>query len=439
MKLTKIGRQLGSNEGGQYRDIDTGKSYYVKHYKNADQAKTEVLTAKIYHHMGIPTTNPEYTEMGGKPTVYSEWHPELKVEAPEKYDHLRPDQAESIGRLYHAGILTKNWDIVGLEHDNIVTDDKGTIHSVDQGGAMHFRARGSSKEYDHDIGEHRTLRDNNGASGHVFTSVFSKHPNAEISSLQAVRNIDDEHVRGLFQNSGLSNWKELHRAFQSRKAKLLAKYDMKESVGRKNIHPKLDSSGNEVYIQQPSSSSPSHHWEHPDAIAAVAPNDHSAVPSELNGIPFENVKAPEDWNKVDGKGSFSEPTMMHVPGKKLASGVIMKEGDKVWVVHPTNEFGGYSATFPKGKIDHDIDLRSNAIKETYEETGLMAELTGHAADLPRTTSYTRYYIGRRIGGHPADMGWESQKVSLVPIKDLHKVVTHPADQPIVDLLQNGKI
>jgi hypothetical protein len=33
------------------------------------------------------------------------------------------------------------------------------------------------------------------------------------------------------------------------------------------------------------------------------------------------------------------------------------------------------------------------------------------------------------------MGWESQAVSLVPIKDLHKHVTHPNDAPIVKKIQ----
>lgn len=439
MNLQKSGPQLGSNDGAQYTDADTGNSYYVKHYKNPDQAKTEVLTAKIYKHMGIPTTDPEYTVMDGKPTVMSKWNPELKVEHPRTFEKVSPSQADTIGRMYHAAVLTKNWDIIGLEHDNIMTDRAGQIHSVDQGGSMHFRARGSSKPFDAEIGEHASLRNNSEASGHVFSSAFSQHPSAETSSLQSVRNIDDEHVKNLFKNSGLSNWKDLHNSFKARKTKLLAKYDMKENTKGRNIHPKLDSNGNEVYIQYPSKSSPTHHWDHPDAVAGVVPNDHASVPEGLNGIPFKSAKAPDDWTKVEGKGSFSEPTMMSPQGKKVASGVIMREGDKVWVVHPTNEFGGYSATFPKGKLDYGLDMRSNAIKEVHEESGLKAELTGHAADIPRTTSYTRYYTGRRVDGHPADMGWESQKVSLVPIKNLHKVVTHPADQPIVNLLQNGKI
>jgi len=58
-------------------------------------------------------------------------------------------------------------------------------------------------------------------------------------------------------------------------------------------------------------------------------------------------------------------------------------------------------------------------------------LIGYVGDAEKTTSITRYYLAKRIGGNPKNMGWESQGVSLVPIKDLDKVVTHPADQIIV--------
>jgi 8-oxo-dGTP pyrophosphatase MutT (NUDIX family) len=121
--------------------------------------------------------------------------------------------------------------------------------------------------------------------------------------------------------------------------------------------------------------------------------------------------------------------------KRHASGVIIKEGNRVWIHHPTNQFGGYHATFPKGKIEHGLHPRDNAVKETHEETGLHVKLGKHFGDFERDTSHSRFYEGTRVGGNPANMGWESQAVSLVPIKDLHKHVTHPNDAPIVKKIQ----
>lgn len=59
-------------------------------------------------------------------------------------------------------------------------------------------------------------------------------------------------------------------------------------------------------------------------------------------------------------------------------------------------------------------ILAGAIKEAFEETGLMVELVGFLVDVLRTTTYSRYYLARRIGGNPADMAWEAQAVMLVP-------------------------
>jgi hypothetical protein len=218
------GTQGGSNKGGQATDSVTGEKYYVKHYANSDQAKVEALTGKIYKHMGISTLNPEYKEINGKPSIATKWNPNLSSVKPKEFENTNKTQAKQIGKMYHAAALTKNWDIVGLEHDNIMKDSSGNMVSVDHGGSFHFRARGGPKDYGSDIKEHESLRNNSEASGHVFSSVFEKHPQAEKESIDAVKKIDDEHVHGLFKNSGLSNWKELHKNFMERKSKLLSKY-----------------------------------------------------------------------------------------------------------------------------------------------------------------------------------------------------------------------
>lgn len=226
-KYTPIsGTQYGSNPGGLHTHNETGKTHYLKQYADKDQGKVEALTAKIYEHMGIKTVSPRIEHDGGKEYVASEWNEHLKPMKPHQFNSLNSKQAEQIGRMYHAAVLTKNWDIIGLTHDNVLQHQHtGDIHAIDHGGAFHFRARGSSKNYGLDIDEHRSLRHNDQASGHVFSTVFHQHPTAELEGLKAVENIDDEHVRSLFSNSGLSNWKELHQNFNQRKKALLAKYE----------------------------------------------------------------------------------------------------------------------------------------------------------------------------------------------------------------------
>lgn len=155
----------------------------------------------------------------------------------------------------------------------------------------------------------------------------------------------------------------------------------------------------------------------------------------LNGVPFEPWKAPttdEGWAKVEGQKDVGEPDFPDTGKKRPASGVIIEEPDgRVWLIEPTNHFGGYEHTFPKGGLERGMSAQANAIKETYEEAGLKVEITGYVGDFERTTSVARYYTAKRVGGSPADHGTESQSVKLVPKADLAEYANHSADAPIL--------
>jgi ADP-ribose pyrophosphatase YjhB (NUDIX family) len=164
------------------------------------------------------------------------------------------------------------------------------------------------------------------------------------------------------------------------------------------------------------------------------------MPASISGIAVAAwTDAPADvagWEKLVAGIQFEEAPMKPVPGKKPASGAVVVEADgRVWVVSPSNQFGGYINTFPKGKVDTGLSLRATAIKEAFEESGLLVELTGFLCDSIRSTSVTRYYSARRLGGSPADMGWESQAVHLVPMAMLAAFASHPNDQPVINALQ----
>jgi len=222
------GTQGGSNKGGKATD-EQGNQFYVKHYKDGEHAKVEALTSAIYHHMGINTLDPKHEVIDGKPSVVTKWQEGLKPMGHKDFNKLSPEQAEHVGKMYHAAVLTKNWDITGtgLDHGegNMQIHPKtGKIYNVDPGGSFHYRAQGGPKDYSSDISEKETFRDDNKESGKVFNKVFDAHPDAEQKGLDAVRNMDDEHVHGLFKNSGLQNWQSLHKTFMQRKNNLIKSY-----------------------------------------------------------------------------------------------------------------------------------------------------------------------------------------------------------------------
>ncbi|GAB3382944.1 NUDIX hydrolase [Massilia agri] len=203
------------------------------------------------------------------------------------------------------------------------------------------------------------------------------------------------------------------------------------------IHPRKDEYGRAVSIALPTAPTPPGSWIDPLQTATVVPG--GAMPASLNGIAFLPWReAPVDdagWSAVEGQGSFEEPAFEPAPGRRVAAGVVIEEPDgRVWVVHPSNAFGGYPATFPKGTRDPGMSLRATAIREAWEESGLRVVLSGFLCDLVRSRSKTRYYSARRVGGCPADMGWESQAVSLVPRARLAEVLVNPNDAPLVALL-----
>lgn len=211
------------------------------------------------------------------------------------------------------------------------------------------------------------------------------------------------------------------------------------------FHPKKNDRGELVAIAVPSTATALSNWHDPALVATVVPE--GAVPAALGGIAFIPWTAARQgdaqWSEVAGQDAvFSEPVYQPVAGMIVAAGVVIEEADgRVWVVHPSNAYGGYRATFPKGSQDPGVLLRATAIREAFEESGLQVVLTGFLADLTRSRSRTRYYLGRRIGGCPSDMGWESQAVSLVPRALLHTVLVHPNDAPLVGSLQEaaGKV
>ncbi|HWQ09024.1 MAG TPA: hypothetical protein VN436_07955, partial [Holophaga sp.] len=48
----------------------------------------------------------------------------------------------------------------------------------------------------------------------------------------------------------------------------------------------------------------------------------------------------------------------------------------------------------------------------------------------RSLSRVRYYVGKRVGGSPAGMGWEAQAVSLVPKERLYEALNRTIDHEI---------
>jgi 8-oxo-dGTP pyrophosphatase MutT (NUDIX family) len=165
------------------------------------------------------------------------------------------------------------------------------------------------------------------------------------------------------------------------------------------------------------------------------------MPSQVGGIAIETwadaPATPEAWERLAAEHAVDEPAFDAPKGYKKAAGTVIQESDgRIWIVAPSNAFAGYQATFPKGTLDGK-SAQATALVETFEESGLRVRLIKHLIDVRRSQSYTRYYLAERVGGNPADMGWETQAVMLVPSTQLQKVLKSSHDAQIVSLLTSS--
>lgn len=203
------------------------------------------------------------------------------------------------------------------------------------------------------------------------------------------------------------------------------------------FHPQPNDAGKLVNIAVPHQNSALSAWTDPDAIACCVPG--GPMPSMLNGIPVASWATAPDlsaaWEPL-AVGAFDEPTFTPPTGVRHAAGVVIVEPDgRVWLVCPTNQFGGYAATFAKETLDLGASLRACAVREAFEESGLRVQLTGYLVDVKRTTSFARYYLAKRVEGSPADAGWESQACMLVPMNALGTLAAHSSDAPVIAALK----
>jgi ADP-ribose pyrophosphatase YjhB (NUDIX family) len=202
-------------------------------------------------------------------------------------------------------------------------------------------------------------------------------------------------------------------------------------------HPCKNEDGETVYIRRPHLPSPLSEWHDATQITTVVPA--GAMPPQLNGVAlrsWEDVPQSEaQWRTCVENARFAEPRFVLPADKRPAAGAVILEPDgRVWIVAPSNQFAGNLATFPKGHVDRGSALRQTAVRECFEESGLWIELVAHLIDSTRAKTHNRYYLARRVGGTPADMGWESQAVHLAPIAALKDLLNNPADHLVLEAL-----
>lgn len=183
-QLTTV-KTLGGSTGAVLAEAN-GQKFVVKAGKTPGHIANESQVDELYEAAGVTVPRQQlHTDANGVQKKVAEFIngktlAELKVQDKTKYDAA----VKKLQKDFVADVLFSNYDVVGLNLDNIVVKG-GKVYRVDNGGSLTFRAQGKNKPFTDDISEISSLRNAsvNAASASVFGSLSDKEISTQITKL----------------------------------------------------------------------------------------------------------------------------------------------------------------------------------------------------------------------------------------------------------------
>jgi len=137
-------KALGGSTGAKLvRDPKTGKQYVLKIGKSSEHIKEESQADNLYKAMGANVPNHRLYNQNGKTYKLAE-HIEGKPLSSLTGSELGKVHKQ-LQKHFVADALMANWDVIGMDADNIIVDKKGKVYRIDNGGSLRYRAQGSPK------------------------------------------------------------------------------------------------------------------------------------------------------------------------------------------------------------------------------------------------------------------------------------------------------
>lgn len=233
-EFTSLSDRLGSNPGGFFQSKADGQEYYVKwlptaEAKNEDRIRNEFLALKLYDLFGLAAPKAElirFTDNHGQAQIGLMTPKQSHI---KKADDLYRQGSTTIdGQAFTfddfkkkaqvgflIDVLLGNYDVVGLEKDNLHYDEiTGEPFRIDPGGALRYRAQGGDKlekgqfggqahEFEEMVtGSNEKTRYNAAvlkAASTVFSGVYGSESLS--AGLELLNSVSDEQIRAcVYQN-----------------------------------------------------------------------------------------------------------------------------------------------------------------------------------------------------------------------------------------------
>lgn len=214
----------GSNPGYFARD-ENGVEWLLKFPKNEEFARNEVLAANFYRK--VTNDVPEVRLVrgkNGKIGVASRVEPGLR-----KDKSFLTSPNNDAHELFATDAFLANWDVVGLEFDNMLVRN-GRPFRIDTGGALRFRATGPTKGrlFSETVGELETLQNPNinPEASRVFAGMSKAQKLASMNrTLDNISEIDISRLVDRYGPNSPAERASLKRILQARRNDLRAKRD----------------------------------------------------------------------------------------------------------------------------------------------------------------------------------------------------------------------
>ena len=141
----KTVQSLGGSTGATLvEDPATGKRYVLKKGASADHIREEYAADRAYEALGVKVPAAHLYETPTGPIKLAEF-----VEGTALGELKGAAKTKALAELqkdFAADALLGNWDVVGLNQDNVLVTKKGEVYRIDNGGSLRYRAQGQLKE-----------------------------------------------------------------------------------------------------------------------------------------------------------------------------------------------------------------------------------------------------------------------------------------------------
>jgi len=141
----QVVQKLGGSTGASLvHDPETGARFVMKRGNNAGHILEEAYTDAVYQAAGAPVPAFQLYETPSGPVKLSAYLPNARALAdagPEE----RAKAHKKLQEHFAVDALVGNWDVIGMNADNILVDDAGNVLRIDNGGGLRTRAQGAPK------------------------------------------------------------------------------------------------------------------------------------------------------------------------------------------------------------------------------------------------------------------------------------------------------